>query len=112
MRNNRTVVTVSKGEWERFLETVEELVEVHVQLLRQMRQLRSRENILKEQLRDVLHSRTRQISQNITSRVTEAVQQLAQMESQSMVLAVCATCGRQLLESYRYCDRCGGRLGW
>jgi predicted RNA-binding Zn-ribbon protein involved in translation (DUF1610 family) len=112
MKSNPAIIPVSKREWDRFLETVEELVNVHIQLLRLVRELKSRETIMKEQLRDALSSKTRQISQSVTSRIDEATQQLTQIESRSTVVGVCANCGRELIERQRYCDHCGGRLEW
>ncbi len=124
MSTSRAIIVISKREWEKFMASVEELVESHSELLKLVRDLKSRNATMKEQLRDALASGTRQIARRITSRREETMlapkppapeeeldRSVGSGSLQSLVYA-CTNCGRELLLNSKFCDRCGRQLTW
>jgi predicted RNA-binding Zn-ribbon protein involved in translation (DUF1610 family) len=121
MKASRAVIVISKRQWERFMASVEELVDAHSELLKLVRDLKSRNSALKEQLRDALASRTRQIAERITMPIDErlrlTVPEREELHEQlqwgnQLLVYLCTNCGRELVERSKYCDRCGRQLNW
>ena len=83
MAGTNGTILIKKKDWDRLLTTVETLIEVHAQLLR-----RSKE------LCDELKYRKPQIKRE-------------HREKRQPSTGFCGNCGREVLESDRYCDRCG-----
>jgi len=81
MADAMSTILVKKDEWERFLETVEALVDVHNRLLRRSREFRTRYDQVK-----------------------------GKRKGRRPLSEVCVNCGRDILENAKYCDRCGTRV--
>jgi len=90
----KDTVLVNKDEWEKFLATVQALVDLHAELLKRSRYIRARYGPMEQRF-----------SSEIEKDAAQAV-----ITRQSTEARFCANCGRDVLENARYCDRCGHRV--
>jgi len=90
-------VVVSRGDWEGFLSSLERLISLHQRTLQRLKDLRTRNEALRTELRSALALPTVKARPEAG---TPAVETLIAVQR-------CRYCTREIEISAKFCDRCG-----